>query len=204
MNRRWQQRKRNRLSVRRSVVPSNQTAFTYPQAGCAVAEVVRLAADEEQAGVAKRDQSQTEVRDKLRVLLVEDDPADVELALRALSKGGFETEREAVQTAEEFKQKIGKGNYDVILADYRLPGWCGIETVQMLRREGLDIPVILVSGSLGEVKAVECIKQGAADYVLKGRSAAAAGVGAPCYSREKAAGSQPAGAGRIGPLQPRS
>jgi signal transduction histidine kinase len=119
-----------------------------------------------QAGVAQPE-SQTEVRHKLRVLLVEDDPADVELALRALSKGGFETEREAVQTAEEFKQKISKGSYDVILADYRLPGWCGIETVQMLRQEGLDIPVILVSGSLGEVKAVECIKQGAADYVLK-------------------------------------
>ncbi len=54
-----------------------------------------------------------------------------------------------------------------ILADYNLPQWNGMETVEALRREGIDIPVIVVSGYLGELKAVDCIKQGAADYVLK-------------------------------------
>ena len=54
-----------------------------------------------------------------------------------------------------------------MLADYKLPTWNGMESVEALRREGLDVPVIVVSGALGEFTAVECIKQGAADYVLK-------------------------------------
>ena len=103
----------------------------------------------------------------MRVLIVEDDPADVELALRALRRNGFDAEGDAVQTPEDFKEKLSQNNYDVILADYRLPLWNGMEALEIVRREGLDIPVIVVSGSLGELKAVECIKQGAADYVLK-------------------------------------
>jgi len=104
---------------------------------------------------------------RLRVLVVEDDPSDAELVLHALETGGIEADRDVVQTPEEFMQCIGKNNYAVVLSDYNLLEWNGLETVEILRREGLDVPVILVSGALGEVKAVECIKQGAADYVLK-------------------------------------
>jgi len=104
---------------------------------------------------------------KLRALLVEDEAADVELALRALRHGGFEATADVAQTAEEFTSLVRKNSYDVILADSKLPNWNGMESVEVLRREGLDIPVILVSGALGEQTAVECIKQGAADYVLK-------------------------------------
>ena len=104
---------------------------------------------------------------KLRVLMVEDDPADVELNLRALRNGGFDPGVDIAQTAEDFTARVRKSSYDVILADYNLPSWNGMEAVEILRREGLDIPVVLVSGSLGELKAVECIKQGASDYVLK-------------------------------------
>ncbi len=104
---------------------------------------------------------------KLNALLVEDDPSDVEFLLRSLRKGGFEPESEVAQTAAEFLERVRKKSYDLVLADYNLPGWNGMETVELLRREGMDIPVVLVSGALGELKAVECIKQGAADYVLK-------------------------------------
>lgn len=110
---------------------------------------------------------QEEALTALRVLVVEDDPDDVELELHTLRKAGFETYAELAKTPEEFKQKLSKTSYDIVLADYRLSGWNGMETVEMLRLEGLDIPVILVSGALGELNAVECIKQGAADYVLK-------------------------------------
>jgi len=110
---------------------------------------------------------QANVARRLRVLVVEDDPSDVELVLHALKAGGIEADREVVQTPEEFMRCIRKNNYAVVLADYNLLEWNGLETVEILRREGLDVPVILVSGALGEVKAVECIKQGAADYVLK-------------------------------------
>jgi signal transduction histidine kinase len=109
----------------------------------------------------------TEVRRVLRALLVEDEPADAELTLRALHKGGLQARKDVAQTAEEFIHLVRSNSYDVVLADYKLPNWNGMESVEILRREGLDIPVILVSGALGELTAVECIKQGAADYVLK-------------------------------------
>lgn len=104
---------------------------------------------------------------KLRALVVEDEPADVELALRALRLADLEVTEDVAQRVEEFTELVRKNSYDVVLADYKLPGWNGMESVEILRKEGLDIPVILVSGALGEQTAVDCIKQGAADYVLK-------------------------------------
>ncbi len=104
---------------------------------------------------------------KLRVLVVEDEPADFELVLATLRTAGFQTAGDNVQTLEQFTASVRQNPYDVILADYKLPSWNGLESVEILRREGLDIPVIMVSGALGELTAVECIKQGAADYVLK-------------------------------------
>ena len=104
---------------------------------------------------------------QLRVLFVEDQPADVELARRALREHGFDVQGCAVQDPEQFLNEIRKGVYDIVLADYNLPQWNGMEAVWLLRREGLDIPVILVTGALGEARAVECLKDGAADYLLK-------------------------------------
>ncbi|MGC2247926.1 MAG: ATP-binding protein [Terriglobales bacterium] len=106
-------------------------------------------------------------RQKLSVLVVEDDPTDIELSLRVLQHAGFDVDHAVAQTADEFLERVRRTRYDAILADYNLPQWNGMETVEALRREGLDIPVIVVSGYLGDLKAVECIKQGAADYVLK-------------------------------------
>lgn len=104
---------------------------------------------------------------KLRALIVEDEPADVELALCALRRAGLDAVCDVAQTAERFTDLVRKNAYDVILAGYKLPNWNGMESVEILRQEGLDVPVILVSGALGELTVVECIKQGAADYILK-------------------------------------
>jgi signal transduction histidine kinase len=104
---------------------------------------------------------------RLRALVVEDEPADVELALRTLRLADLDVTADVAQTATEFRELIRKHSYDVVLADYKLPGWNGMESVEILRQEGLDVPVILVSGALGELTAVACIKQGAADYILK-------------------------------------
>ena len=104
---------------------------------------------------------------RLRVLLVEDNPADVELVLAALRKDGFDVSSDVVQTVEEFTLRIRAAGFDVILADYNLPQWRGIEALEILRCENLDVPLIVVTGYLGEEKAVECIKQGATDCVLK-------------------------------------
>jgi signal transduction histidine kinase len=108
---------------------------------------------------------------KLRVLMVEDNPADVELVLLALRKDGFDVSRDVAQTAEEFTLQIQTVGYDLILADYNLPQWRGTEALDILCRENLDVPLIVVTGYLGEAKAMECIKQGASDCVLKDRLA---------------------------------
>jgi signal transduction histidine kinase len=104
---------------------------------------------------------------KLRVLLVEDNSADVELELFTLRKDGFDASGDVAQTAEEFTAQIRTNHYDLILADYNLPQWKGTETLDILSRENLDIPLIIVTGYLGEEKAVDYIKQGATDCVLK-------------------------------------
>jgi signal transduction histidine kinase len=108
---------------------------------------------------------------KLRVLLVEDSPADVELLLLTLRKGGFEVTSDVAQTAEEFTSRVQTASYDLILADYNLPQWKGTEALEILSRENLDVPLIVVTGYLGEEKAVDYIKQGATDCVLKDRMA---------------------------------
>ena len=104
---------------------------------------------------------------QLRVLLVEDDPADRDLILGELAKGEFEIIADVAATAAEFRQRIATNRPDVVLADYNLGQWRGTEALEILRQEGLDIPLILVWGALGDVTAVECIKQGVTDYVLK-------------------------------------
>jgi signal transduction histidine kinase len=108
---------------------------------------------------------------KIRVLLVEDSAMDAELVLRELRQGGFELSSAIVQTPEAFAEEARNNRPDVVLADYNLPGWRGMDALELLRREGLEVPLILVSGALGEETAVECIKQGATDYVLKDRLA---------------------------------
>lgn len=107
----------------------------------------------------------------LRALCIEDNPADAALFLHELRKAGFEVCGDVVETPEELAERVHADGYDVVLADYRLPGWTGLDAVEILRREGADIPIILVTGSLGEEPAVECLKRGIADYVLKDRLA---------------------------------
>ena len=109
----------------------------------------------------------TAQKPQLRVLLVEDNPNDRDLILRELAKGEFEITSEVAQTAEEFRLRVRASCPDVVLADYNLGQWRGTEALDILREEGLDIPLILVSGVLGDVTAVECIKRGVTDYVLK-------------------------------------
>ena len=118
-------------------------------------------------GTAREAGNSSAAKPHLRVLLVEDDPADRDLILRELGKGEFEITADVAGTADEFRERIRTSCPDVVLADYNLGQWRGTEALEILREEGLDVPLILVSGTLGDVTAVECIKQGVADYVLK-------------------------------------
>jgi PAS domain S-box-containing protein len=107
----------------------------------------------------------------LRVLLVEHDAKDAELCLKELERSGFALRADTVSTPEEFASRLHINSYDVVLADFRLPGWTGLAALEHLRQLGLDIPFILVTGTIGEEIAADCIKKGAADYVLKDRLA---------------------------------
>jgi PAS domain S-box-containing protein len=98
---------------------------------------------------------------------VEHTAADVELAQHELERAALEVAMDVAQTLDEFTQLFRSRNYDLVLADYRLPGWTGIEALDWLIQQGRDVPFIIVSGSLGEEGAVECLKRGASDYVLK-------------------------------------
>jgi signal transduction histidine kinase len=112
-------------------------------------------------------QSSPQTRAKLQVLLVEDNPADADLMMRELRSEEFDIRATVVQTIGEFRQRVKEEFPDIILADYHLGDWKGVQALEILHGDGLDIPVIMVTVGLGEVNAVECIKSGAADYVLK-------------------------------------
>ncbi len=105
----------------------------------------------------------------LRVLILEDNPADAELSVRELKKAGFDPQFEVVDGEEAFLAELHSQSYDVILADYRIPSWNGAEAFRRLQQSGKDIPFILVTGAIGEEAAVELIKEGIADYILKDR-----------------------------------
>jgi PAS domain S-box-containing protein len=106
---------------------------------------------------------------RLRVLILEDDPRDVELCIQEMNKAGFELQVDAVDTEEDFTKKLQSQIYDLILSDFRIPTWSGVEAFHLLKKSGRDIPFILVTGTLGEEAAVDLIKEGVADYILKDR-----------------------------------
>jgi len=102
-----------------------------------------------------------------RILIVEDSPDDAELAVRALRQGGCDLSYERVDTPEAMRAALGQGNWDLVIADYAMPRFNGLAALKMLRETGLDLPFILVSGTVGEDVAVEAMRRGADDYVLK-------------------------------------
>ncbi len=105
----------------------------------------------------------------VRVLLLEPRGPDAELCMRALQDAKIEVQADQVQTPEEFTEMLKRNTYDIILADYRLPNWTGMDALKLLQESGQDIPMVLVTGTMGEEAAVDCIKQGFTDYVLKDR-----------------------------------
>lgn len=107
-------------------------------------------------------------KQKLNLLILEDNPDDAELMVRELEKEGFVLEWERVDTEKEFKKALAK-NPEIILADYNLPSYNGIAALKLQQKTVPDIPLIIVSGTIGEELAVECLKAGATDYVLKNR-----------------------------------
>ncbi|MBW4674476.1 MAG: EAL domain-containing protein [Desmonostoc geniculatum HA4340-LM1] len=103
----------------------------------------------------------------LNVLIVEDCETDAMLVLGELRRGGFNLIWQRVQTAEQLRQALNSGSWDVMISDYRLPGFNAPAALEIAKQSHKDIPFILVSGTIGEVLAVEMMKAGAHDYVMK-------------------------------------
>jgi PAS domain S-box-containing protein len=108
--------------------------------------------------------------DELRILLLEDDSSDAELIQRELAGGGLAFAMERVEDEPSFRRAL-ELEPTLILADYHLPTFSGMEALEIVKGLGSRVPLILVSGTLGEEAAVECVKQGATDYVSKDRLA---------------------------------
>ncbi|HXG10169.1 MAG TPA: response regulator, partial [Gemmataceae bacterium] len=106
---------------------------------------------------------------KLRLLLLEDSALDAELILVHLREGGLDCDVRRVQTRDEFRQALQQDCPDLILADYSLPAFDGISALKMAHEVCPDVPFLFVSGRMGEEVAIETLKSGATDYVLKNR-----------------------------------
>lgn len=108
---------------------------------------------------------------ELRVLILEDSPADAELMERELRKAGMAFTAKRVDTQEAFITALDEFHPDVILSDYKLPSFGGRAALTIERREHPEIPVVMVTGVLPDIEAVELLNAGAKDYVLKDRLA---------------------------------
>ncbi len=106
----------------------------------------------------------------IQILMVEDNAADAELLVRALRRGGFEPDWRRVETEADYVAALHAG-LELVLSDYELPQFNGLRALEILRASGLEVPLVLVSGTIGEEMAVEAMRMGASDYLLKDRLA---------------------------------
>lgn len=104
----------------------------------------------------------------LRLLLIEDSEDDALLLELELRNGGFDPDLVRVDTPQKLEAALDGNTWDAVIADYNLPSFTGLDALRIIRAKGLDLPFILVSGVIGEEKAVEAMKAGAHDYILKG------------------------------------
>jgi diguanylate cyclase (GGDEF)-like protein len=107
----------------------------------------------------------------LRVLIVEDSEADTELLLDQLQRAGYDTTWERVETAETMNAALDRQEWDIVIADYTMPHFRGIDALGLLQDRDLDIPFIMLSGTVGEDVAVAVMKAGAHDYIMKNNTA---------------------------------
>ena len=103
----------------------------------------------------------------LRVLIIEDSEDDATLLLRELRRGGFDTIHQRVDSREAMASALRRQRWDIIISDYVMPQFDGMAALQLLKETGLDLPFILISGTIGEEYAVGAMKAGAHDYLMK-------------------------------------
>jgi len=104
----------------------------------------------------------------ISILLAEDSEDDALLLLRFLRDNGYDPKLERVYTREDCAKALTKHPYDLIIADYSMPQFTALNVIEMVKEHGIDAPIIVVSGTIGEDSAAETMRAGAADYIMKG------------------------------------
>jgi signal transduction histidine kinase len=107
-------------------------------------------------------------RKPLRVLIVEDNPDDADLVILELRRGGYEPEFLRVQTADKMRAALAERMWDLIVSDYSMPSFSAPEAFALMRNLNVDLPFVVVSGTVGEEVAVEAMRAGVHDFLLKG------------------------------------
>jgi DNA-binding response OmpR family regulator len=110
-----------------------------------------------------------DVKRKFRILNLEDSRDDSKLIHIGLLRADIECDLVRVETREDFTAAVRRGSFDLILADYSLPSFDGLSALKIAKETCPEVPFIFVSGAIGEEVAIETLKQGATDYVLKDR-----------------------------------
>src|SRR5687768_5923533 len=105
----------------------------------------------------------------IKILHLEDDVFDAELLSVALADGMINAKLSRVDTPKALEELLEKESFDLAICDYNVPGFNGFHALKRIREIAPDTPVIIVSGTIGDEEAVECLKHGATDYILKDR-----------------------------------
>jgi signal transduction histidine kinase len=104
----------------------------------------------------------------LRAIVVDDSPDDAELLVYALERGGYDLHWVRVQLAEDLEEQLLRGGWDIVFSDWSMPRFSAPAALEVLRRNGIDLPFIIISGTIGEDVAVEALRGGAHDFLAKG------------------------------------
>lgn len=107
----------------------------------------------------------------LQVLVVEDSQDDTELLMNELERGGYEVVYERVETAEALQAALDHQEWDLVISDYSMPHFSGLDALKLVLESGVDLPFLIISGVIGEEQAVAAMRAGAHDYLIKGRLA---------------------------------
>jgi len=107
----------------------------------------------------------------LRALIIEDSQNDCDLLLGVLGGGGYDVTHRRVYSAAALTSVLEDGEWDIVISDYSMPGFKGTDALTMVRKKGLDVPFVFLSGTIGEEIAVNAMRAGAQDYVIKGNAA---------------------------------
>jgi len=107
------------------------------------------------------------MKNKIRVLIIEDNTDDSILEIDEIKRGGFDIVYEQIETRAAMREALRNKSWDFIISDYSLPQFSGLDALNELKESGLDIPFVLISGTIGEDTAVAAMKAGAHDYIMK-------------------------------------